>query len=87
MADLRGRPRSIRPEEAIAMAKKVGRHVRHGRHAQTYVRPGWNALPIPTGGPTLALGTAIAILDQLDDDITAIEASLPQDEGSNEDDE
>ena len=72
---LRARKSSIRADELIRLAKSIGRKKvkRGGELTYEMDRPGWFAIAIPKHPGTLKIGTAVNILDALEEDIERLE--------------
>jgi hypothetical protein len=70
---MRKRMGAIRGDELIAIAKKLGRKKVNRGKEPTYEIAGRYPLTIPGHPGTLAVGTAASILNQLDDDLVALE--------------
>ncbi len=77
---LRSRLGSIRASELVALAKRMGRQRFERGKEPTYVRAGWFPLSIPGHPGTLKKGTAHSIVNQLEQDVVAMEAEVEDDE-------
>lgn len=84
---LRRRPGQIKPIELIRIARSLEREPsRHGKEPN-YVndRPGWPPVSIPNHPGTLKIGTALNILNALEEDIERFEEELSKESSNGED--
>lgn len=78
LAALRSKPNNIRSAELVRLARSLERTIFDRGKEPTYVStllPASRPISIPNHPGTLAKGTALNILDQLDQDIFEIEES------------
>lgn len=83
---LRARSANIRPEELARLAEAVGRRPHKRGKEPTFVsdRQGWFPLSIPHHPGALKKGTAISVLNQLEDDLLKLEEELGESETTTE---
>jgi hypothetical protein len=77
---LRRQARAVRPQALIRFANAVGRKLGKRGKEPTYVREGWLPLSIPNHPGTLAVGTAISIIDTLSNDLDELELTVEDEE-------
>ena len=84
---LRSASRSIRSNDLVSLAKKLGRErVVRGKHPQysSTLLPNRNPISIPAHPGTLKVGTALKILDELEVDADGLSALLEEQERKND---